>query len=73
MLYGIVATVTTKSKGWMNSRRLPTFYLDSAVQGILSKDHAKQIATEIVNPTNCYRTEVDIFVFDATTHYSCTS
>lgn len=34
----------------VQARSLPTFYLDPAVQGIVSSEHARLIATEIVGP-----------------------
>ena len=31
--------------------QVPTFFLDSNVQGIVDEKHAEQIANEIINPT----------------------
>jgi hypothetical protein len=36
----------------MVTRQLPTFYLDSNVQGIVDGEHATHIAFDILNPTN---------------------
>ena len=37
----IVASVTNiTSDGYRSTTQIPTFYLDSAVQGILTEDHA---------------------------------
>lgn len=35
---------------YSGSRGLPTFYLDSRVQGIVSKAHAVSIARDVINP-----------------------
>jgi hypothetical protein len=51
MLYGIVATLTrTAPDGWTSTVNVPFFILDSNVQGIMSKDHACEIARKIVDP-----------------------
>lgn len=32
------------------ARQVPTFFLDAGVQGIVSTDHAKRIAADILGP-----------------------
>lgn len=51
MLYQIQATVTNRdSERWTKMAQIPTFYLDSEIQGIVSDDHAEHIAGSILNP-----------------------
>ena len=50
MLYAITAQVHSRQGEWTGSRQIPTFYLDSSVQGITSPDHALVIATMILDP-----------------------
>jgi len=64
MFYGVCATVGKEQNGYMVIRQLPTFCLDSVVQGIVSKDHAKKIALDIINPLNDPTLIVDIIVVD---------
>jgi hypothetical protein len=43
--YAVTAQVTrTRPDGWTTSRQVPTFYLNTAVQGILTDDHAHRVA-----------------------------
>jgi hypothetical protein len=49
-LYVIQGQVLTTENGFAGSRQIPTFYLDSAVQGITSEAHALEIAREIIDP-----------------------
>lgn len=51
MLYCVQANVTWSKDGWNTYIQVPTFYLDSQVQGIVSVDHAEKIARDIINPT----------------------
>lgn len=54
--YAIHATISTHELDrngqcmWHGSRSVPTFYLESDCQGIVSKDHAARLAAEIINP-----------------------
>lgn len=48
--YAVHVQVTTHDGEFSGSRAVPTFYLDSRVQGIMSTEHAEQIAAGIVNP-----------------------
>ena len=40
-----------KGNGESVSIQIPTFYLDTKVQGIVNERHAETIVTEICNPT----------------------
>jgi hypothetical protein len=48
MLYEIAATVETDEGTWKRLRQVPTFYLDSNVQGICGPADAESIATRIL-------------------------
>lgn len=48
--YAVHAQVLTHTGGYAGSRAVPTFYLDSRVQGITSREHAAAVAAGIVNP-----------------------
>jgi hypothetical protein len=50
MLYQITAQYVRNDNGYTCSRQVPTFYLDSRVQGIVSVDHAEKIAREVIDP-----------------------
>jgi hypothetical protein len=46
--YAVTATLTRETAGgWEATRQLPTFYLDSDTQGIVSREHAERIAREL--------------------------
>ncbi len=48
--YAVTATVSrTSDTGWTSTRQVPTFLLDSRVQGITSAEHAARIALDVVN------------------------
>lgn len=49
-MYSIHASIRYESGQWHGVRHLPTFYLDSRVQGIVDSTHAIQIATAILDP-----------------------
>lgn len=61
-VYAIHATIRTHgSNGFTGSVSVPTFYLDSRVQGIVSAEHAAGIAAGIVNTLGrTPREDVDI-------------
>jgi hypothetical protein len=62
--YVVQASVSKVNEdGWASVRHLPTFYLDSNVQGIIGSEHAKRIAREIVDPF--YVLAVDLSVGEA--------
>lgn len=74
--YGIGATVTTQvtrkvaRAGEITtvSRQVPTFYLLAAVQGIVSEDHARRVALDVIDPTGDLRragASIDITVCEA--------
>lgn len=49
-LYAVVGFVQRDlPSGYTSTRSLPTFYLDSTVQGIVSAAHAARIATEMLS------------------------
>jgi hypothetical protein len=50
MMYVITAQVLTEQDGYTGSRQVPTFYLDSALQGITDVSHATDIAKTIIDP-----------------------
>lgn len=48
-MYCIVATILrTYPDGSTSTIQVPTFFLDENVHGIVNKDHAKNIAREII-------------------------
>lgn len=49
-LYAIHAQVITRNGAYEGSRQVPTFYLDSRVQGITDQDMAARIAANVLNP-----------------------
>lgn len=49
-MYVINAQVLTSHNGYNGSRQIPTFYLDSALQGITDCAHAAAIARTIIDP-----------------------
>lgn len=50
-MYQIIAQVTrTDEDGYWSTASLPTFYLNSQVQGITSPDHAVKIVQKMLNP-----------------------
>lgn len=48
--YAIHAQVLTHDGDYAGSKAVPTFYLDSRVQGIITEEHAARVAAGIVNP-----------------------
>jgi hypothetical protein len=49
--YAVHATIgTSAGNGYRGARAVPTFYLDSRVQGIVSAGHAAEVAAGILNP-----------------------
>jgi hypothetical protein len=49
MRYMVQSTVTLRDK-WRTVYSVPTFYLDSRVQGIVDVHHASTIAREVIDP-----------------------
>jgi len=46
--YAIVAILLrVNAEGWETHAKLPTFYLDSDTQGIVSADHAGRVALDL--------------------------
>lgn len=49
--WAVVCHVTSVSdEGWSRTREVPTFYLDPRVQGCITAEAARRVATEIVRP-----------------------
>jgi hypothetical protein len=48
MLYTVVAQVVRSDNGWRSSAGVPTFLLDSNVQGIEHVEHAASIAYRLL-------------------------
>ena len=48
-LYQVQGTITRTDDGAHSTRQIPTFYLDSNVQGIMSLDHARRVAGDVVS------------------------
>jgi hypothetical protein len=55
-MFAVQATVTVKSGAWTTTRSVPTFYLHETVQGILTEEHAEEVALEVLDPTGNLRT-----------------
>lgn len=49
-IYAVHVQVITRDGAYEGSRSVPTFYLDSRVQGIVSEEHAASVAAGVVNP-----------------------
>lgn len=54
-MFSIHATIEVKDAPWTKTRQVPTFYLDETVQGITGKDHAEELALEVLDPTGNLR------------------
>lgn len=53
MRYVVTATVTlARDEIWSSTRSLPTFLLDSNIQGIVSADHAARVALGLLRDCN---------------------
>jgi hypothetical protein len=50
LVYVITAQVLTHEKAGDGSWQVPTFYLDSAIQGITDHIHAIAIAKQVIDP-----------------------
>lgn len=50
MMYAVNVAIVTRKGEWEGARMVPTFYLDSDVQGITGVEHAARVAAEVVNP-----------------------
>lgn len=48
MLYQITATRTVDRSTGRNTQQIPTFYLDSDIQGIVDSSHADRIARDLL-------------------------
>lgn len=62
-MYAIQATISFRTaNGWDVSRQVPTFYLHKNVQGIVSEDHARRIAEDVITAALPDRTAVRCFI-----------
>lgn len=67
MYYQITASVgVTEGKSFI-VKQVPTFYLHSAVQGIVSAEHAAEIAKTVCNPANDPRIAVNVLAVNLET------
>lgn len=61
MIYAITANVTwTAKNGYHTSRQVPTFFLDSDIQGIVDCEHAEQIAKRMLEYTSDFIAHVAV-------------
>lgn len=51
MVYAVIANVTYMEGEWRASKQIPTFFLDSAMQGIRDIEHAEKIAKNMLEIT----------------------
>jgi hypothetical protein len=49
MMYTITATYAANKGDWVSTGQVPTFFLDSTVQGMFDEEHAKRIAADVLN------------------------
>lgn len=64
-MYAVTGTITnTTADEWMTTRQVPTFYLDEAVQGIVSAEHAERIARSIIDPFGVFDVHVGALQVD---------
>lgn len=49
-VYAVHAMILTHDGQFSGSRQVPLFYLDSAVQGLVSATHAVAVARDVLNP-----------------------
>ena len=52
--YAVRASITRNVDGWTSVHHLPTFYLDSNVQGLVSEAHAAEVARSLLDPFGQY-------------------
>lgn len=62
MMWCVTAMVRKTSPEGARSIQVPTFYLNSDVQGIVDAEHAERIAKEVCNPTGDTTLEVMVAV-----------
>lgn len=48
--YFVTSTVSWEEEGWTATRSIPTFVLDSSIQGVVDVEHAEKIARSIIDP-----------------------
>jgi hypothetical protein len=63
-MYAVTGQILTHNGDWHGSVSVPTFYLDSAVQGITGPRHATEIARGVVNPLGSIaERDIDLAVY----------
>ena len=66
MRYIVVATVTrVDDYGHTRTSAVPAFFLHSAIQGIVDAEHARQVATEVINPCRLPGLTVNATVYES--------
>ncbi len=58
----VIACVTAMTRKGAFTRQIPTFYLDTHVQGISSTEQAERVARKIINPLDTPAVVVDMTV-----------
>lgn len=63
-MYAITATVHFADADgvWTHHRDVPTFYLHRNVQGIMSEDHARRVAEDVITASVPDRSTVRCFI-----------
>lgn len=61
MFYVLHGTTTDYRERGAIVTQIPTFFLHSSVQGIVSEEHALEIGKEVVNPTRDERIVVSLY------------
>lgn len=64
MLYLISANVIHHDGTWQISSQVPTFLLNSHVQGIVDASHAERIARDVINPLKLEGIEIHMTVIE---------
>ena len=62
--YLIVVTLLLEHDGWRSSYHMPTWILDSVIQGIVGIDHAKVIARDMMNNLTAGRKDIREILID---------
>lgn len=59
MIYCAQPTINVTDRKGTTTIQVPTFYLDSRVQGILDSQHAARIVADVCNPTKNHKIKVN--------------
>lgn len=68
MMYAVSVIVTTEKDGWTCAVGVPTFFLDSNVQGIVSESHAQEIATSMFTRLGHFAENVNVAILRDRSH-----